>query len=454
MANAALLSSNYGLFAIDTLKKYLSSTNFIDLSTRHLTREYYSLEVSRLISREIGLSLLIEIKNRTDLSSTRGKALFNALLIIQSFHPDGIFLSLERFDQIIRQLQINPLFSTGDLREKCQLLMSTMDTERFLPANGGEEYYDLENSFLSSSFHGKPTIPLTLVAIFCALADHCGLNARPIGFPGEVMAVVEPIDSDNASNSLIISIFHRKIISLDEINERFADAYEEPLVHPLPVTSMTDLIVRSARNMIHSISRYPTSLLNSFGLYAAVSILKILEGGAIRFTHDSMMSVLREHFPLDVKFFQRLSPSMTIEDLRLGRIEEKYRQDNSPPEFCVGQIFQHRQYHYWGVICGWDSICRASSSWQMQMSVGNLERGALQPFYHILTSDCSRRYVAEDNIDIIAFHSLMNEEEKQGIVQKLCTIDDIGKYFIQIDFNRGKFIPNDELRNEYPEDFL
>ena len=442
------------MFAIDALKKYFPPSSFVDLSSRHLTREYYSLEISRLISREIGLNLLIEIKNQSESSSTQGKALFNALLIIQSFHPNGIFLSLNRLDQIARQLQMNPLFSIGDLREKSQLLISTMNTERFLPADSGEEYYDLENSFLFSAFHGKPTIPLTLVSIFCALADHCGLKARPIGFPGEVMAVIEPTSSNNDGSPVIISVFHRKILSLDEINERFVDAYEEPLVHPLPVTPMIDLIVRSARNMIHSISRYPTSLLNSYGLYAAVSILKVLEGGAIRFTDDSMMNVLREHFPLDVKFFQRLSPSTTIDDLRLGRIEEKRRQDNSPPEFCVGQIFQHRQYHYWGVICGWDSICRASAAWQVQMSVENLQRGALQPFYHILTGDCPRRYVAEDNIDIIAFHSLANDEEKQGIVQKLCAIDDIGKYFIQVDINRGKCVPNVELQNEYPDDFL
>ena len=435
------------------MKNYFPPSTSIPLASRHLTREYFSQDIVRLISREIGLHLLNDIKNPTETSSNEGKALFNALWIIQSFHPHGILLSLDRLDHIARQLRINPVFSSADddLRAKCLLIMSTMETERFVPAHAGEQYYDLENSFLYSAFQGKPTIPLTLVSIFCALADQCHIKARPIGFPGEVMAVVEST-SDTRTNALIISVFHRQILSLDEVNDRFADAYDEPLAHPLPITPINELIIRSARNMIHSISRYPTSGLNSYGLYASVSILKILEGGAIRFTQDSMIDVLKEHFPLDVKFFQRLSPSTTIDDLHLVPIEEKRRHENSPPEFCIGQIFQHRQYHYWGVIWGWDSICRASTAWQLQMAIGSLQRGALQPFYHILTSDCPRRYVAEDNIDIIAFHSLTNDEEKQSIVQKLCDIDDIGKHFSQVDTQRGKFLPNLELRMEYPDD--
>ncbi|CAF4554378.1 unnamed protein product, partial [Rotaria magnacalcarata] len=53
-----------------------------------------------------------------------------------------------------------------------------MKKENFLPASASNEYYDLENSFLFSTFNGKPTIPITLVSIFCALADECGLVAR------------------------------------------------------------------------------------------------------------------------------------------------------------------------------------------------------------------------------------------------------------------------------------
>ena len=221
--NAELISSTYGLLAIDTLRHYLPplvdasklSSSSISLGSRNLTREYYSLELCRLISREIGLILLQDMKNRRE-THTEGKALINTLFIIQCFHPHGIFLSLNRLHSIGQHLLDDPIFPTLSLNEKCQLIMTTMKTEHFLAANGGNEYYDLENSFLFSTFNGKPTIPLTLVSIFCALAEECGLIARPIAFPGEVMAQVDqPSTSNDSSDNLmplIISVYEGDII--------------------------------------------------------------------------------------------------------------------------------------------------------------------------------------------------------------------------------------------------
>jgi F-box protein 21 len=453
VSNAATLSSTYGLLAFDVLKKdSTQNSTLISVDSRNLTREYYSLEISRLISREIGLNLLNDIKNRRE-HSTEGKSLINALFIIQCFHPYGIFLSLNRLHIIAQCLLNNSLFSTFNLNDKCQLILTTMKNEKFLPANSGSEYYDVENSFLYSTFNGKPTIPLTLVSIFCALAEECGLKARPLAFPGEVMAQVE--QPSNNSNPLIISVFDNKILSLDEINERLADVLDEPLTHPLPLTSIIKFFIRSAQNMINSITRHSTSSLNSYSLYAAVSILKILGGSALPFAFDSMMNIFKEHFSMDRYFFQIFDDIHQIQynDLNLSSIKEKRRIDSSV-KFYVGQIFQHKQYNYWGVICGWDLTCMASTIWQTQMNITNLIRGASQPFYHILANDSSRRYVAEDNINILEFISIENEEEKYSIIQKLCATDDIGRYFQRVDIINGKFIPNIELRNEYPDDFF
>ncbi|CAF0836222.1 unnamed protein product [Rotaria sordida] len=466
--NAELISSTYGFLAFDVLRHYFSPSidtskqlnTSITLNLRNLTREYYSLDIARLISRNIGLSLLNDLKNRTE-TRTEGKALINALFIIQCFHPYGIFLSLNRLHLIGERLINDPIFSTLNVNEKCESIIKTMKIEKFLAANGGDEYYDLENSFLFSTFNGKPTIPLTLVAIFCALADECGLIARPIGFPGEVMIQVEqPL---NNSIPLIISIFDGKIITLNEINVRLADVLDRPLTYPLFITPIIELVIRSARNIINSISRYTTSSLNSYGLYAAVSILKILGDGALPFAFHSMINVIKEHFPMDIRFLEMLSSPLTTlnddldqirnQDLNPLPIEEK-RRINSPPKFYAGQIFQHKQYNYWGVICGWDLICMASTLWQVRMGITNLLRGASQPFYHILANDSSRRYVAEDNINTDAFNLIDDQQEKYSIVQNLCSIDDIGKYFERVDVINARFIPNNELRNEYPDDFV
>ncbi|CAF3469016.1 unnamed protein product [Rotaria socialis] len=469
ISKADLISSKYGLLAFDVLKNYFSPTTDIfkqfnilitTATSRNLTREYYALDLARFISRNIGLTLLNEMKNQIEMP-TEGKALINVLFIIQCFHPHGIFLSLNRLHSIGQRLINDRLFSSLTLHEKCQLIITTMKKENFLPASASNEYYDLENSFLFSTFNGKPTIPLTLVSIFCALADECGLVARPVGFPGEVMAQVEqPLDS---SMPLIISVFDNKIMSLDDINERLANTIQTPLTYPLTITPMSDFVIRSARNMVHSIGRNTTSSLNSYGLYAAVSILKILGGDALPFAYDSMMNVLKEHFPMDIHFLEMLSSSMTnafdelsqirIQDANPLPIEEK-RRKNSSPKFYVGQIFQHKQYNYWGVICGWDLSCAASPIWQVRMGIPNLVRGALQPFYHILADDFSRRYVAEDNINALAFTSIENKQDTHAIVEKLRSIDGIGKYFETVDIINARFIPNMELRSEYPDDFV
>ncbi|CAF4228932.1 unnamed protein product, partial [Rotaria magnacalcarata] len=75
-------------------------------------------------------------------------------------------------------------------------------------------------------------------------------------------------------------------------------------------------------------------------------------------------------------------------------------------------------------------------------------------FYHILADDFSRRYVAEDNINALAFTSIENKQDTHAIVEKLRSIDGIGKYFETVDIINARFIPNIELRSEYPDDFV
>ncbi|CAF4441732.1 unnamed protein product, partial [Adineta steineri] len=152
---------------------------------------------------------------------------------------------------------------------------------------------------------------------------------------------------------------------------RLVNILDRPLPHPLPITPITEFVIRSARNMVNSITQGSTSLLNSYGLYAALAVLKILGDGPLPFTSNSMLNVLKEHFPMDLHFFQRLYSNLTImneslqqiqdQDLNPLPIEEKRRNNESCPKFYIGQIFQHLLYNYWGVICGRDLSCMASS---------------------------------------------------------------------------------------------
>jgi regulator of sirC expression with transglutaminase-like and TPR domain len=155
--------------------------------------------------REVGLQLLFDLKQNHG-HRTEGRALLNALYILQCCHPAGVNVSLSRLHRIGEELRRTyPSFDSGSVSDKCRCLLETMTDEQFLAADQGDSYYDIDNSFLHAAFHGKPTIPLTLVSIFCALADECGLCARPIGFPGEVMAQV-----DDLTEPLIVSVFESK----------------------------------------------------------------------------------------------------------------------------------------------------------------------------------------------------------------------------------------------------
>lgn len=153
----------------------------------------------------MGVNLLRALENQSNISGN-GRSLINALYIIQCFHPCGVLLSLSRLRTIGVQILNNSSYSTSTLSEKCHMILSKMHDENFLPAKSGNSYYDIENSFLYSAFNGKPTIPLTLVSIFCAIAEECQLEACPVGFPGEVMAQVNQPSS--TEKPLIVSVYH------------------------------------------------------------------------------------------------------------------------------------------------------------------------------------------------------------------------------------------------------
>lgn len=52
--------------------------------------------------------------------------------------------------------------------------------------------------------------------------------------------------------------------------------------------------------------------------------------------------------------------------------------------YFVGQVFQHKRYHYQGVIIGWDVECGLGSDWIANNGVDSLSRGRHQSFYHVL----------------------------------------------------------------------
>ncbi|KAF9948990.1 hypothetical protein BGZ70_001982 [Mortierella alpina] len=78
--------------------------------------------------------------------------------------------------------------------------------------------------------------------------------------------------------------------------------------------------------------------------------------------------------------------------------EERRRPE---PEYYVGEVFRHLIYRYTGVIYGYNLKCEAEEGWIRSMGIDSLTYGRHQPFYNALLSDGSRRYVAQENIQVM-----------------------------------------------------
>ncbi|KAG0267196.1 hypothetical protein BGZ95_002899 [Linnemannia exigua] len=78
--------------------------------------------------------------------------------------------------------------------------------------------------------------------------------------------------------------------------------------------------------------------------------------------------------------------------------EERRRPE---PEYYVGEVFRHLIYRY--------TECEAEEGWIRSMGIDMLSHGRHQPFYNALLNDGSKRYVAQENIQVLF------REYRQGV---------------------------------------
>ena len=66
-------------------------------------------------------------------------------------------------------------------------------------------------------------------------------------------------------------------------------------------------------------------------------------------------------------------------------------------KFRVGELVQHRHYHYRGVVASQDDHCHADDQWYFS---NRTQPGRDQPWYHVLVHGSSTTtYVAEENLE-------------------------------------------------------
>jgi len=79
-------------------------------------------------------------------------------------------------------------------------------------SGNNDDYYNPKNNFLNVVLDKKSGIPITLSIIYIQLANHIGLDLRPIGFPSHFLV--------KYSEELILDPFNRgRLLSIDDLQE-------------------------------------------------------------------------------------------------------------------------------------------------------------------------------------------------------------------------------------------
>lgn len=79
-------------------------------------------------------------------------------------------------------------------------------------AGNSDDYYNPKNNFLNVVLDKKTGIPITLSIIYIQLANHVGLDLRPVGFPSHFLV--------KYSEELILDPFNRgRLLSIEDLQE-------------------------------------------------------------------------------------------------------------------------------------------------------------------------------------------------------------------------------------------
>ncbi|KAI9788649.1 MAG: hypothetical protein M1816_006795 [Peltula sp. TS41687] len=384
-------------------------------------------------------------------------------------------------------------------REKTLALAKLVRAHSLTGLDSGLHYRDLENNLISLALASPkhPSLPLISVALFCALGERLGLDARPCGFPEHVHAMVYPpegftLDGDPASDQneakpMYLDPFSsHEEVAVEALRERLSELRLPPnSTHDdfLGSASVKDMVMRTARNIWQSVreskrrfgrpmgdveflsSSY--SLDHESAFYGAMFALLVLGyidqveliRTGVQPTQIALYinHILETHFPEDVTLVENhIIPLFEglwsdgrelIEATRIAREADeapkriRSRGDHLPRKvkYKIGQIFKHRRYAYQAVIIGWDANCEAGEAWIQMMNVDTLPQGRNQTFYHILDNVRTTRYVAEENIEIVTLR-----DPPPWILPWA------GRYFKRWNGETGTFVSN--IRDEYPDD--
>lgn len=305
-------------------------------------------------------------------------------------------------------------------------------------------YRDLQNSYIGIALQdpAHPSLPLISVAIFCALAQRLGLDARACGVPSHAHAMVIPppgetldgqmvAPGDKPAQPMYLDPYRSdEEVPLSNLRIMLTEWGVQPnqFTELLSDSSIENVVLRTARNILATVQEFrahgaitennghPTIRLhaNPFAdldnaFYSALWAHYIFGNAsprAVGVTQSRFIPLLLERFerlyPMDASLIERhIVPQYDMtqdhsdlhDALRVVRAADQTpkqikRRDvpaaKDGVKYKVGQVFRHKRYAYTSVITGWDIECGMSSDWIAHNNVDSLARGRHQSFYHAL----------------------------------------------------------------------
>ncbi|KAH6637676.1 Hemimethylated DNA-binding protein YccV like-domain-containing protein [Boeremia exigua] len=463
-----------------------------------LARRYYANAALERIHREMAINVWKDLQDAKDVPIDRALGAYD--LFARGGDDVDFDLMADDLNRLARGLLSDqPGFQQLSTRSKASALALYLRNQGFQGVPD-TSYRALRNSFIGLALQ-SPThqsLPLISAALFCALAQRVGLDARPCGFLFHVYCLVYAprqytLDGDYnpSSTGPLDFMYLDPFRSSDEVRQGdllrvLRDMGVPSADHQtfLSDTTTREMVLRTARNIMNSVQTIRQTQVGVHGISAAwldaypdmdsafystlwaMLILGPGDDGAqgsaqqVSSRRRQYLPYLLEHFQTHVawdvalleqyvipmfytqpegqRLLQFVQSMHQIDMLRRPLIRRTARVRNV--EFRVGQLFRHKRYQYEGIITGWDTSCDAGEEWIQNMGVDRLPGGRNQAFYHVLVHDKSVRYVAAENIEPVGRETLPS-----AAIMKLA-----GRHFKRWDGASHTFISN--LRDEYPDD--
>jgi len=217
-----------------------------------------------------------------------------------------------------------------------------------------DDYYNPYHSNLIHVIQHKKGIPISLVCLFILIGRRCGFEVEGYPFPGHYMAKVN-IEEE----SFLVDCYNqgRLVKEKDVVQMNSKAQLKENAQIPEP-------------KAYHMVSRILSNLIHAYELRGELT---------------------QKHFIYDL--YHQLSDRWTA--------AQRFRQQGLTAEggermFSPGQVVEHKQYGYIGLVVDSDEVCKASDDWYSK-NLSQPDRN--QPWYHILVHQTDHvTYSAESNL--------------------------------------------------------